>query len=145
MTGRLIGYARVSTTDQKLDLQMDALRKEGCEKIYQDKLSGSLKSRPGLDQMLKEVVSGDVVCVYKLDRIGRSLSNLVHLVEDMSKRGVHLRVLTGGVDTTTKEGRLMFGFMATMAEYERALIRERVNDGLAAAKKHRCCRCLAAS
>ena len=132
---RLIGYARISTDTQKLDLQIDALRHAGCEQIYQDVMSGSIKHRPGLDLMMKEVTSGDVVCIYKLDRIGRSLSNLVHLVEDMSRREINLRVLTGGIDTSTKEGRMMFGIMGSLAEYERALIRERVAAGLAAAKR----------
>ena len=130
-----LGYARVSTIDQRLDLQIDALKADGCGEVFTDMMSGSIADRPGLEKALARLGPGVVLVIWKLDRIGRSLSNLVQLVETIQRRGAHLRVLTGGVDTTTKEGRLIFGIMATLAEYERALIQERVCAGLAAAKR----------
>src|SRR6516162_3379279 len=104
----LVGYARVSTTDQKLDLQIDALKAAGVDpsSVYADKASGARDDRPGLTRALAAVNSGDVLVVWKLDRIGRSLPHLVTLVADLGKRGVGLRVLTGGIDTTTAAGRM---------------------------------------
>ena len=133
--GGKLGYARVSTIDQRLDLQIDALKTDGCSEIFTDMMSGSIADRPGLEKAMARLGPGVVLVVWKLDRVGRSLSNLVQLVETIQRRGAHLRVLTGGVDTTTKEGRLIFGIMATLAEYERALIQERVCAGLSAAKR----------
>lgn len=133
-----IGYARVSTDEQNLDLQRQALEAEGCAVIHEDKASGSLNSRKGLKAALASCAAGDVLVVWKLDRLGRSLLDLVGLVEDLKARGIGLKVLTGQgaqVDTTRPEGRLIFGIMATLAEFERELIRERTKAGMAAAKR----------
>ena len=132
----LIGYCRVSSADQCLDLQLDALKAAGvaAENVYSDKASGARDDRPGLAKAIAALNSGDVLVVWKLDRIGRSLHHLVSLVADLEQRGVGLRVLTGGIDTTTATGRLVFGIFAALAEFERELIRERTNAGLAAAK-----------
>ncbi|WBU30521.1 recombinase family protein [Rhodopseudomonas palustris] len=136
----LIGYARVSKSDgsQVVDLQHDALMEAGVrsEMIYQDHLTGSRDDRPGLEQCLKALRSGDTLVVWKLDRLGRNLRHLVDTVDDLARRGIGLRVLTGhgAIDTTTAQGRLMFGLFATLAEYERELIRERTIAGLASAR-----------
>jgi DNA invertase Pin-like site-specific DNA recombinase len=133
-----IGYARVSTEEQSLDLQIDALVEAGCERIFQDKTSGSNLKRAGLARAVKSCRPGDVLVVWKLDRLGRSLLNLVTLVEELNTRGVGLRVLTGHgamIDTTRAEGRMMFGVLATLAEFERELIRERTKAGMRAAKQ----------
>ncbi len=130
----LIGYMRVSTGEQSLDLQRDALERAGCERVYQDVCSGRATERPGLAQALEVARSGDAVAVWKLDRIGRSLPHVVGLVGDLQKRGVGLKVLTGDIDTTTATGRLVFGIFATLAEFERDLIHERTMAGLAAAR-----------
>lgn len=138
----LIGYARVSKTDgsQALDLQKDALVEAGVgiDAIYHDMASGKKDERSGLDACLKSLRKDDVLVVWKLDRLGRSLSHLVKVVEDLTDRGVGLRVLTGQgaeIDTTTSAGRLVFGIFAALAEFERELIRERTMAGLAAARK----------
>ena len=141
----LIGYARISTADgrQSVDLQRDALRAAGVEDgvLYQDEASGALNERPGLDACLKALRSGDTLIVWKLDRLGRSLRHLVAIADDLSTRGVGLRVLTGEgaqIDTTTPAGRVVFGIFAVLAEFERELIRElirkRTRAGLAAAR-----------
>ena len=130
----LIGYMRVSTGEQSLDLQRDALARTGCERIYDDVCSGRATDRPGLSKALDAAREGDVLVVWKLDRIGRSLPHVVGLVGDLQKRGVGLKVLTGDVDTTTATGRLVFGIFATLAEFERDLIHERTMAGLAAAR-----------
>jgi DNA invertase Pin-like site-specific DNA recombinase len=130
----LIGYMRVSTGEQSLDLQRDALERTGCERIYDDVCSGRATDRPGLSQALDAAREGDALVVWKLDRIGRSLPHVVGLVGDLQKRGVGLKVLTGDVDTTTATGRLVFGIFATLAEFERDLIHERTMAGLAAAR-----------
>lgn len=137
----LIGYARISTADgrQSVDLQRDALRAAGVEDgvLYQDEASGALNERPGLDACLKALRSGDTLVVWKLDRLGRSLRHLVAIADDLSTRGVGLRVLTGEgaqIDTTTPAGRVVFGIFAVLAEFERELIRERTRAGLAAAR-----------
>jgi DNA invertase Pin-like site-specific DNA recombinase len=130
----LIGYMRVSTGEQSLDLQRDALARTGCERIYDDVCSGRATDRPGLSKALDAAREGDVLVVWKLDRIGRSLPHVVGLVGDLQKRGVGLKVLTGDVDTTTAPGRLVFGIFATLAEFERDLIHERTMAGLAAAR-----------
>ena len=135
---RKIGYARVSTEEQNLDLQRQALETEGCELIHEDKASGTLNGRKGLREAVEGCGSGDVLVVWKLDRLGRSLLDLVGLVEDLKARGVGLKVLTGQgatVDTTRPEGRMIFGILATLAEFERELIRERTRAGMAAAKR----------
>jgi DNA invertase Pin-like site-specific DNA recombinase len=130
----LIGYMRVSTGEQSLDLQRDALARTGCERIYDDVCSGRATDRPGLSKALDAAREGDALVVWKLDRIGRSLPHVVGLVGDLQKRGVGLKVLTGDVDTTTATGRLVFGIFATLAEFERDLIHERTMAGLAAAR-----------
>lgn len=137
----LIGYARVSKTDgsQSLDLQTDALRNAGVDAkhVYSDQASGKKDERPGLNACLKALRDGDVLVVWKLDRLGRSLHHLVKVVSDLSERGIGLKVLTGQgaqIDTTTAAGRLSFGIFAALAEFESELIRERTMAGLAAAR-----------
>ena len=137
----LIGYARVSKTDgsQSLDLQRDALLTAGVatNNIHEDHASGARADRPGLDTCLRTLRSGDVLIVWKLDRLGRSLPHLIELVQDLNTRDVALRVLTGqgaAIDTTNPHGRLVFNLFAALAEYERELIRERTRAGLAAAR-----------
>lgn len=130
----LIGYMRVSTGEQSLDLQRDALRQAGCERTYEDICSGRVPERPGLLKALNAARQGDALVVWKLDRIGRSLPHVVGLVGALQKRGIGLKVLTGDVDTKTVTGRLVFGIFATLAEFERDLIHERTIAGLAAAR-----------
>ena len=134
----LIGYARVSTDDQNLAMQLDALRAAGCDDVFQDMASGVSTVRKGLGDALARCGEGDVLTVWKLDRLGRSLLDLVGLVENLKTRGVGLKVLTGAgasIDTTKPEGRLFFAMFAAMAEFERELIRERTRAGMSAAKK----------
>ncbi len=130
----LIGYARVSTDDQNASLQQDALKSAGCVKVFTDKASGTLASRPQLDRMLDQLRPGDVVVVWRLDRLGRSLKNLIALVEDLAEKGVGFRSLTENIDTTTNGGKLVFHIFGALAEFERTLIRERTMAGLAAAR-----------
>jgi DNA invertase Pin-like site-specific DNA recombinase len=130
----LIGYARVSTTDQKLDLQHDALAKAGCEKVFEDKASGARDDRPGLRDALSHCRPGDVLVVYKLDRLGRTMRGLVELVTELAQREIEFRSLSDGIDTTTTMGRFTFHLLGAIAEMERDLIRERTNAGLAAAR-----------
>jgi len=130
----LIGYMRVSTGDQSLDLQRDELERAGCERLYEDVVSGAVLSRPGLSRALDQARPGDTVVVWRLDRIGRSLAHVVQLVSDLRDRDIGLKVLTGDIDTTSSTGRLVFGIFATLAEFERDLIRERTRAGLAAAR-----------
>jgi DNA invertase Pin-like site-specific DNA recombinase len=130
----LVGYMRVSTNEQNLALQRDALKAVGCERLYDDTCSGSVAERPGLTKALDHMRAGDTLVVWKLDRIGRSLSHVVELVDGLQAKGIGLKVLTGGIDTTTSTGRLVFGIFATLAEFERDLIRERTMAGLAAAR-----------
>lgn len=130
----LIGYARVSTTDQNLDLQKDALTEAGCEKIYTDEVSGAKRARPGLDLALEMLREGDTLVVWKLDRLGRSLPHLIEVVMGLKDRGVGFRSLSDPMDTTTPTGKLVFQFFGAIAEFERDLIRERTNAGLAAAR-----------
>lgn len=132
-----IGYARVSTDEQNLDLQHQALKEIGCEIIYEDKASGVVNGRKGLRKAIRRCNTGDVLVVWKLDRLGRSLLDLVNMVEQLNNRGVGLKVLTGqgaSIDTTKPDGRMMFGILAALAEFERELIRERTKAGMAAAK-----------
>ena len=130
----LIGYARVSTLEQNLDLQEDALKAAGCKKIYTDKTSGTKAERPGLEKALADVRPGDSLVVWKLDRLGRSLKHLIETVTDLSNRGVGLRSLQEAIDTTTSGGKLIFHVFGALAEFERDLIRERTLAGLAAAR-----------
>jgi DNA invertase Pin-like site-specific DNA recombinase len=129
-----IGYARVSTRDQNLDLRADALKQAGCERIYRDVASGSKTARPALDELLGQLRTGDVLVIWKLDRMGRSLAHLVELVGDLARRKVGLLSLNDPVDTTSAQGRLVFNLFASLAEFERELIRERTQAGLSAAR-----------
>lgn len=129
-----IGYARVSTKEQNFNLQVDALREAGCEKTYTEAVCGAGADRPVLDELLRNLRSGDVLVIWKLDRLGRSLKHLVELVGMLMDKGVGLRSLRDPVDTTTAHGRLTFNIFASLAEFERDLIRERTSAGLAAAR-----------
>jgi DNA invertase Pin-like site-specific DNA recombinase len=129
-----IGYARVSTRDQSLDLQIDALEGAGCKRVFQETASGAKASRPVMTQMLKEIRAGDILVIYKLDRLGRSLIHLVRLIEDLQRRDVALLSLNDPIDTTTAQGRLIFGIFAALAEFERDLISERTKAGLESAR-----------
>ena len=128
------GYARVSTREQNPALQLDALREAGCERIFQETASGARTERPELARLLEQVREGDVVVVWKLDRLGRSLGHLVALVGELMERGVGLVSLRDPVDTTSAQGRLVFNLFASLAEFERDLIRERTRAGLEAAR-----------
>lgn len=132
----LWGYARVSTVDQDVAAQVDALRQAGVqpEHVVTDTASGARTSRPGLDDLWPRMRSGDVLVVWKLDRLGRSLSHLVHAVEDLGERGIGFRSLTENLDTTTAAGRLLFHIIGAMAEFERELTRERTRAALASAR-----------
>lgn len=129
-----IGYARVSTRDQKPDLQLDALKAAGCERVYQDVASGAKTARPALDELLGQLRAGDVLVIWKLDRMGRSLKHLVELVGRLMEQKVGLLSLNDPIDTTSAQGRLVFNLFASLAEFERELIRERTNAGLTAAR-----------
>lgn len=130
----IVGYARVSTEDQSLDLQTDALSREGCERIFKEKASGAKADRPELAKMVESLREGDVVVIWKLDRLGRSLKHLVELVSSLSERGIGLRSLNDPIDTTTAQGRLVFNIFASLAEFEREMTRERTLAGLQAAR-----------
>lgn len=132
----LVGYARVSTDDQSLELQTLALKGIGCEVIYSDQgISGADFSRPGLDQALRDLHSGDKLVVWRLDRLGRSLVHLVALLERLGKRNIKFQSITECIDTTSPGGRLVFHVMAALAEFERSLISERTRAGIDAAKR----------
>jgi DNA invertase Pin-like site-specific DNA recombinase len=128
-----IGYARVSTTDQDLALQLDALAKAGCARVFEDKASGAKADRPGLAAALGFVREGDILTVWKLDRLGRSLPHLIETVNALETRGVSFRSLTEAIDTTTPGGRLVFHIFGALGQFERDLIRERTRAGLDAA------------
>ena len=130
-----VGYARVSTNEQDTHLQIDALNAIGCELIYQEKQSGAKKDRPELQQCLKSLRDSDVLIVWKLDRLGRSLQHLIEVVSDLEERKIGFQSLTENIDTTTPTGKLIFHIFGSLAEFERGLIRERVKAGLEAAKK----------
>ncbi|NDY73867.1 recombinase family protein [Desulfobacter hydrogenophilus] len=130
-----IGYARVSTDEQNLDLQIDALTAAGCETIYTDDgISGIAKERDGLSQALSAIGKGDVIIVWKLDRLGRSLGFLCNLIERFKTQGAGFQSLTDGIDTTTTGGKLVFHIMGALAEFERDLISERTKAGMTAIK-----------
>lgn len=131
----LIGYARVSTQNQNLDLQIEALTKAGCQKIFDDKMSGSRAERPGLAKALEMLREGDTLVVWKLDRLGRSVKNLVDLVGELHKQGVQFNSLTDAIDTGTPSGRFFFHVMASLAEMERELTMERTRAGLEVARQ----------
>lgn len=128
------GYMRVSTEDQSHDLQENALREAGCDQIYADKISGSTTSRPELDALLESLESGDQLVVWKLDRLGRSLSHLITLVGDLEQKGVDLVSVTDNIDTSTPMGRCMFHVSGAFAQMERELIAERTKEGIKAAR-----------
>ncbi|MGO8949681.1 MAG: recombinase family protein [Ktedonobacterales bacterium] len=130
----LIGYARVSTVDQTLALQRDALTAAGCVDICTDTVSGTKDRRAGLDNALSRLRTGDTLVVWRLDRLGRSLKHLIEVVQELEHRGVGLRSLTEQIDTTTPGGTLIFHLFGALAEFERALIVERTQAGLAAAR-----------
>ncbi len=129
-----LGYARVSTLDQNLELQEDALTKAGCEKIFRDVASGAIDSRKGLAEAIEFARSGDNLVVWKLDRLGRSLKHLIETVNLLRERGVGLLSLQEKIDTTTSGGKLIFHVFGALAEFERELIRERTNAGLKSAR-----------
>ena len=134
---RMIGYVRVSTYDQDLSLQIDALTRAGIPtaSIFMDKLSGAKTERPGLAKCLDTLQSGDILVVWRLDRLGRSMRHLITLVEDLRKRGIGFRSLNEGViDTTSASGELIFNIFSALAQFERRLIQERTKAGLAAAR-----------
>ena len=128
------GYARVSTRDQNLNLQIDDLLANGCEKIFQETVSGANVARPELNRLLEQVRSGDVIIIWKLDRLGRSLKHLVTLISELMERGVGLKSLNDPIDTTSSQGRLVFNIFASLAEFERDVIIERTQAGLKAAR-----------
>jgi len=131
----IIGYARVSTEEQRLDLQLSALRGAGCNRIYEDQgRSGYSFAREGLEAALESLTPGGTLVVWRLDRLGRSLSGLVQLIDQLGKRQVHFRSVMENIDTTSPGGRLMFHMMAALAEFERAVIAERTRAGLAEAR-----------
>ncbi|HBS6354304.1 TPA: recombinase family protein [Klebsiella variicola subsp. variicola] len=131
----LIGYARVSTGDQNLDLQKNALARAECEQIFEDTASGKNARRPGLRRAIRRLKPGDSLVVWKLDRLGRSVRDLITLVSELQDRGIHFRSLTDSIDTSTPAGRFFFHVMSALAEMERELIVERTRAGLAAARE----------
>jgi len=130
-----IGYVRVSTNDQNTALQRDALERAGCEQIFEEKMSGTIANRPILKRVLKQLEEGDTLVVWKLDRLGRSMRNLVLLVDELRTRNIHFRSLTDSIDTSSPMGRFIFHIMGALAEMERELIVERTMAGLAAARE----------
>ncbi len=131
----LIGYVRVSTDDQNLELQIQALNDAHCERIFQDKMTGSRRDRPGLNNALSHLRAGDTLAVWKLDRLGRTVKGLVDLVASLESRQINFKSLTEGIDTTSSAGRFFFHVMASLAQMERDLAIERTKAGLKAARK----------
>lgn len=134
---KLVGYARVSTNEQDVKLQLDALKKAGCNEkfIFVDKASGARTERPGLDACLKTLAAGDTLLVWRLDRLGRSMPHLVALVEDLLKKKIAFKsICDGAIDTTTASGELVFNIFSSLAQFERRLIQERTRAGLSAAR-----------
>ena len=133
--GLLFGYARVSTVDQNLDLQLDALKRAGCTQIYQDKASGRAKTnRPELDAVLRAMRPGDTLVVWRLDRLGRSLADLVQIIDELGVKGIGFKSITEQIDTTSAQGRLFLGVFGAMAQYMRDVIHENTMAGLKAAR-----------
>src|SRR5579872_5250536 len=130
----LIGYARVSTTDQDLSSQEDVLKSAGCEKIYTDVVSGVKTARPGLNSALSQLRKGDMLVVWRLDRLGRSLTHLIQTIKELSEKGIGFKSLQENIDTTTSGGQLIFHIFGALAQFERELIRERTQAGLKAAR-----------
>lgn len=131
----LIGYVRVSTVDQNLDLQLDALKQIGCDKIYKDIASGAKDDRVGLSEVLKYIRKGDTLVVWRLDRLGRSLRHLIDTINQINDRGSYFRSLQENIDTSTSGGKLIFHIFGALAEFERDIIRDRTKAGLEAARK----------
>ena len=130
----MVGYARISTSDQNLDLQIDALKKAGCSKIFQDTVSGARTDRLGLGDALAYLRKGDTLAVWKLDRLGRSLKHLISIITQLNEAGKEFKSLQESLDTATPTGKLIFHVLGALAEFERSLIRERTRAGLAAAR-----------
>lgn len=130
----IIGYARVSSKEQRLDLQIDALKQQQCDLIFSEKMSSG-RERPELANALTHLRTGDTLVVWRLDRVGRSLKELVNIVSSLHDRKVHFKSLSDGIDTTTPTGRLQFGLLASLSQYEKELVRERTMAGLKAARK----------
>ena len=130
----LVGYARTSTAEQNIGLQLSSLMEAGCEKLYQDQISGTKINRPGLAMALEVLRKDDTLVVWKLDRLGRTVKGLIDLVNQLQQKGIHFKSITDNVDTTTPSGRFFFHMMASLAQMERELIAERTKAGLAAAK-----------
>lgn len=130
----LVGYARVSTDDQNLNLQRDALDQAGCEQIFEDQLSGAKAERPGLHQALQYARAGDTIVVWRLDRLSRSLKDLIEMVTLLESKGIGLKSLQEAIDTSSSSGKLIFHIFGALAEFERNLIRERTQAGLQAAR-----------
>lgn len=130
----LVGYARVSTQDQNLDLQLEALKKEGCERLYHDKASGKKNNRHGLETALEVLRADDTLVVWKLDRLGRTVKSLIEFVNELKERCVHFKSITDNIDTSTASGRFFFHVMASLAEMEHELLVERTKAGLEAAR-----------
>lgn len=124
-----VGYARVSTHEQNLDLQLDELKKAGCEEIYTDKISGSVSERPGLDKVEKYLRKGDVLVVWRLDRLGRSLKHLISYVSGLEEKGIGFHSITESINTETSSGKFMFHVFGALSEFERNLIKERTRAG----------------
>lgn len=131
----LIGYARVSTQDQNLDLQRDALEKAGCKKLFEDTVSGTRADKPGLIKAMEVLREGDTLVVWRLDRLGRSVKQLVDLISDLHKKSIHFKSITDAIDTGTTSGRFFFHVMASLAEMERELTMERTRAGLETARQ----------
>lgn len=129
-----IGYARVSTADQHLRMQEDALKQAGCKKIYHDTASGAKTDRPGLEKALEQLREGDVLVVWHLDRLGRSLKHLIDTIQQLNDQGIGFQSIKESIDTTTTGGKLIFHIFSALAEFERNLIRDRTNAGLQAAR-----------
>lgn len=129
----IFGYARVSTQEQNLNLQIDALQQAGCERIFQEKAS-SATERPQLQKLIEHLREGDTLIVWKLDRLGRSLKELIHLISAFQERKIGFKSLNDAIDTTTAQGRLVFNIFASLAEFERDIVRERTKAGLSAAR-----------
>jgi DNA invertase Pin-like site-specific DNA recombinase len=131
----LIGYARVSTDDQDLQLQLDALKRAKCKRLFTDKMTGATQDRPGLNDALSHLREGDTLVVWKLDRLGRTVKGLVDFVTELEHQGVNFKSLTDGIDTTTSAGRFFFHIMASLSQMERELTLERTKAGLDAARR----------
>lgn len=132
--GHLLGYARVSTTDQDARLQLDALTTAGCYRIFTDTASGAFESRPELEKLLDQIRPGDTLVVWRLDRLGRSIRHLINHMDALQQQGIEFKSLQENIDTSSSGGRLVFNIFASLAEFERDLIRERTNAGLVAAR-----------